>query len=148
MGIAKEIVVRRLTDDDMVEVSEWYVKRKWPVAPGGGMLPESGYIAELNGEKLAAGWLYVTNSTIGIIDWLATSPSAGVRGLIGIRRILRHIEDVTQGSEGVPGHHTLMTFTPNVKFAKFLKEKCGYKTAERGLHLCVRNRRQKGKKRG
>ena len=139
MGI-KDIKVRPITDDDMVEISEWFVKRKWSKPPSGGMLPETGYVAEENGKMLSVGWLYVTNSSVGIIDWVATAPDVGILGLISIKPLLRYIEEVTKGAEH-QGVNNFLYFTSNEKLAKYIKKKCGFKIAESGMHLCVRNRR-------
>jgi hypothetical protein len=123
-----------ITDDDFVEISEWFSSRKWPVPPGGKMLPDTGYVAELDGQLLAVAWLYLTNSNVGIVDWLATNPNAGAKGIIVMKKLLAYIEDISGDSIS-----TFMHFTPNDKLAKFLKRKCGFKVTEKA-NICVRRK--------
>ena len=120
----------------MLEVSEWFASRKWPRPPQGAMLPETGSIAELGGRKLSLAWLSITNSSVGIVDWIATNPDAGVKGLISIKALIDHIEGISR--EGVS---SFLHFTPNDKLALYLKKKCGFKIAEKGINLCIRNTR-------
>lgn len=130
----KDIQIRMIEDDDFPEISEWFVKRRWPVPPVGQMLPETGYVA-FKGEKLlSVAWLYITNSQVGIIDWIATNPDAGPIGTASIKKLVEYIETVSEGSTNV-----FMHFTPNDKLAKFLKKNCRFKTTEKA-NICVRRR--------
>jgi hypothetical protein len=133
----RDITVRHLEDDDLVEVSEWFASRKWPYPPQGAMLPKTGFIAELNGKKLSVAWLYVTNSSVGIVDWIATNPNVGVKGLISIKKLIDHIEDISRESVA-----SYLHFTPNEKLARYLKKNCGFKIAEKGINLCIRTARE------
>lgn len=128
----KGITIRLVHDDDLVEICEWFSARKWPVPPNGNMLPESGYVAVQNGKLLSVAWLYITNSSVGIIDWIATNPDAGAVGIISVKKLLNYIEDVSRGHVGV-----FMHFTPNDRLARFLKRKCGFKITEKA-NICVR----------
>lgn len=130
----KGVTIRLIEDDDLLEVSEWFAARKWPVPPSGKMLPESGYVAEKDGKLLSVAWFYLTNSQVGIVDWIATNPDAGATGLISIISLLRYIEDISEGRTNV-----FMHFTPNDKLARFLKKKCGFKIADKS-NVCVRRR--------
>jgi hypothetical protein len=132
----KNLTIRKIDDDDMLEISEWFSSRKWPVPPSGKMLPESGYVAVRDGKLLSVAWLYITNSQVGIVDWIATNPSAGPHGLISVTRLIDYIEDLSKGYINV-----FMHFTPNHKLAKFLKRKCGFKIAETDVNICIRRRR-------
>lgn len=134
MTTLKDIRVRPITDDDFPEISEWFVKRRWSVPPVGKMLPETGYVA-VSGEKLlAVAWLYITNSQVGIIDWIATNPEAGIAGLVSVKKLVEYMEAVSAGSANV-----FMHFTPNDKFARYLKGKCRFKITEKA-NVCVRRR--------
>lgn len=132
----KGVTVRLIKDDDLVEVSEWFAARKWPIPPSGKTLPETGYVAEsADGKLLSVAWLYVTNSDVGIVDWIATAPEAGAKGLISVIKLIGFIEAVSAGRCNV-----FMHFTPNDKLARFLKKKCGFKIAETGVNICTRRR--------
>lgn len=131
----KDIRVRGLTDDDFVEVSEWFTGRKWPVPPQGKMLPDSGYVAECDGVPLSVAWLYITNSNMGIIDWIATNPKSGAKGIISVKKLINHIEDLS-----IDAVEVFMHFTPNEKLARFLKRKCGFKIGDRNVNICIKRR--------
>jgi hypothetical protein len=130
----KDVIIRLIQDDDFAEVAEWFVARKWPVPPAGKMLPDSGYVAEKDGELLAVAWFYLTNSQVGIVDWICTNPKSMTLGLRSVIKILQHIEKISSERTNV-----FMHFTPNDKLAAFLKRKCGYKVTEKA-NVCVRRR--------
>ncbi len=133
----KNVTIRLITDDDFPEISEWFSARKWPVPPSGKTLPETGYVAldTASNRLLSVAWLYITNSDVGIVDWIATAPEAGAKGLISVIDLLGYIEGISAGRCNV-----FMHFTPNDKLAKFLKRKCGFKIAETGVNICTRRR--------
>ena len=131
----KNVLIRLIEDEDLLEVSEWFSARKWPVPPSGKMLPETGYVAVTgDGTLLSVAWFYLTNSQVGIVDWIATNPTAGAQGLISVIKLIAHIEDISSGTTNV-----FMHFTPNDKLARFLKRKCGFKVTEKA-NICVRRR--------
>ncbi len=133
----KNVLIRDITDDDMPEISEWFAARKWTVPPGGKTLPETGYVAvdSVSNRLLSVAWLYITNSDVGIVDWIATAPESGAKGLISVIDLLEFIEGVS-----VSRCNVFMHFTPNAKLARFLKRKCGFKIAETGVNICTRRR--------
>jgi len=58
-------------DTDYKEVSRWWIAGKFvPITEG--CLPENGLIVP----DLCAGWLYKTDSCIGILEWLVGNPDA------------------------------------------------------------------------
>ena len=135
MGL-KNTTVRQLTDEDMLEISEWFANRRWSQPPRRHMLPETGYVAEREGKLLSVAWLYITNSSIGIVDWVATSPDAGYRGLASLVNLMDHIELVSKDDTQAWLH-----FTGNRKLAEYLKKKCRFKIGERDINLGVRSAR-------
>jgi hypothetical protein len=133
----KGVTIREIRDEDFVEVSDWFAARKWQIPPSAKTLPETGYVAQKDdGTLLAVAWLYITNSDVGIVDWICSNPSAGMaQGLRSIVKLIDFIEAVSAGRCNV-----FMHFTPNTKFAKFLGKKCRFKTTETGVNLCFRRR--------
>jgi len=119
---AKDTVVRDLTDEDMVEIVEWFKERKWRTPPASHALPGTAFVAERNGKLLSVVWLYVTNSGVGILDWVATNPEAGASGIVSLKKVLKYIETVVGDKMS-----TFIHFTHNDKLAKFFNKKCGYK---------------------
>lgn len=122
----KDIIVRPVVDEDYIEISEWLKDRKWPMPPARGSLPATGYIAEENGKPLAAGFLYLTNSSIGIFDWLSTNPESGYRGLVGLKKISEYIKRVSD-----PEVSVILSFQGNGKLANYMSKKLGYKKVEK-----------------
>lgn len=56
-------------------VKEWFVGHGWEVAPSLSALPETGWACLYRGKPQACGWLYLTNSSVGILEWTATNPN-------------------------------------------------------------------------
>lgn len=121
MGL-KDITVRDLADEDMVEIVEWFKHRKWRVPPASHALPGTAYVAEQHGKLLSVVWLYLTNSGVGILDWVATNPESGPNGIISIKKVLKHIEGLVEDNLT-----TFIHFTHNDRLATFFNKKCGYK---------------------
>lgn len=135
MSSLKDIKVRLLTDDDMVEISEWFKARKWSYGPAPKILPESAYVAELNGQLLSVVWVYVTNSGLALMDWIATNPNSGVRGLISVQKLFRYVENIFKESDGVSA---CISYAHSDKLAKYLAKKCGYKVDSKKVNMCMK----------
>ena len=82
-----DLNIRELVSADMPEICEWYVKHKWPVAPGPNILPSLAYIAEVNGKPLAVIWVYLTNSSIFWYEWVATNPDVGLKAFVSLKKL-------------------------------------------------------------
>jgi hypothetical protein len=70
-----DIKVRHLsTDEDFKEICTWWEKYpNWePVHPE--VLPPIGFIATLDGERLAACWVYTTDSCIAWLEYIVGNP--------------------------------------------------------------------------
>jgi hypothetical protein len=122
----KDIIVRPVQDDDYLEICDWLKDRKWTIPPAKGSLPATGYIAEENGKPIAAAFLYLTNSSIGIFDWLSTNPESGYKGLVGLKKISEHIKKVSD-----PDVSVILSFQGNGKLANYMTKKLGYKRVEK-----------------
>lgn len=122
----KDIIVRPIEDDDYLEIGEWMKARKWPMPPSKGALPPTGYIAEENGEKLATAFLYVTNSSVAILDWITTNPKSGFRGIVGVKKINDHVKKITE-----PRVQAILHFCGNDKLATYMVKKLGYKKTDK-----------------
>lgn len=65
------MVARALTPSDYPVLKEWWKAHEWtPVNPE--MLPKTGYIID----DLCAGFLYTTDSCVGLIEWIVSNPKA------------------------------------------------------------------------
>lgn len=55
------------------DVSTWWNTHKWPVIPLA-MLPPTGFVIE----GVCAGWLYLTDSPIALLEWVVANPNTPV----------------------------------------------------------------------
>ena len=131
----KDITVRELTDDDMIEVSEWFKSRKLSHAPAPRILPESAYVAELEGQLLSVVWVYATNSGLVLMDWIATNPRAGNRGIISVQKLFKHVEAIFKRSDKVSA---CISYAHNDKLARYLEKRCGYKLDSQKVNMCMK----------
>jgi len=67
---------RNLNEEDYEVICEWWELWKWPVLPRE-MLPDNGkcgYMVEKNGVPIVSGFLYLTNSTGALLEWIVSNP--------------------------------------------------------------------------
>jgi hypothetical protein len=118
---------RKYIDADYPMIAEWFVKHGWPVAPEKSILSTMGFIVtDDNDDPLAVGFLYISNSAMAIVDWIATNPK--LRGLESVR-VLEYLwnsvkEVATELKVGVILHFSLP------KYAKVYEKKFGFKQGE------------------
>ena len=121
-----ELLVRLVREEDFVELSEWFSKRKWPVPPGPDILPKTGYVAVKGDEMLSVAWLYPTTTPVAFVDWMATNPESGTLGLRSLVKVLDHIKRISD-----PHVSRLMFLTPNDKLTKFAEKRMKFKKTEK-----------------
>jgi len=70
-------MIRPLTDSDKPMIDSWFRGHGggWQIPPES-MLSTTGFIAEVNGKPVFAGWLYLANSELGFMDWLVNNPDS------------------------------------------------------------------------
>jgi hypothetical protein len=56
------------------EVSTWWKFWRWTEHPTPVILSDIGFIVEAEGVNICAGWLYLTNSIIGSMEFLVSNP--------------------------------------------------------------------------
>lgn len=56
-------------------VSNWWLKQDWPQIPVTA-LSQNGYVVDLEGLPLCAGWLYKTDSDFALCEWVVGNPAA------------------------------------------------------------------------
>lgn len=134
MGL-KDIKIRQLTDEDMVEVSSWFSDRKWKHGPAPKSLPPTAYVAEVGGKLLSVVWVYVTNSGLALADWIATNPRAGTKGIISVKHLFSRLDQILLASGNVS---ICISFTHNDKLAKYLEKRCGYKRDKTKVNMSYR----------
>jgi hypothetical protein len=67
---------RPLKEEDYKTICEWWKWWRWPVIPRE-MLPDkgkSGFIVEKNNIPIVSAFLYLTNSTGALLEWIVSNP--------------------------------------------------------------------------
>lgn len=65
--------IRAFEDNDYEEVMLWWKAQDWEPLPLA-MLSKTGFIAEEDGVKIAATWIFPTNCPIYIMEWTVGNP--------------------------------------------------------------------------
>ena len=71
-----KLIFRRLTKEDYETISKWWKWWRWSVVPRE-MLPDngtSGFMIEKNNTPIVSGFLYLTNSSTVILEWIVSNP--------------------------------------------------------------------------
>lgn len=118
------LLVRKIKDEDMPEVTSWFVDRKWPLPPVDGILPPTGFVAEKDGELYAAAWLYVSNSSLGHLEWMVTRPKSGVAGVRALEKVIEHIKEASN-----PHVKCIIQFLSNDRLSRIMEKRQAFKNA-------------------
>tara|TARA_R110000737_G_scaffold65075_2_gene92876 strand:- start:960 stop:1370 length:411 start_codon:yes stop_codon:yes gene_type:complete len=71
-----KLMFRTLEKEDYKTICAWWKRWEWPILPKE-MLPdngECGFIVEKNGEPIVSAFLYLTNSTGALLEWIVSNP--------------------------------------------------------------------------
>ena len=71
-----ELTFRPLKEEDYETICKWWKQWEWPVIPKE-MLPNNGkggFIVEKNNMPIVSGFLYLTNSTGALFEWVVSNP--------------------------------------------------------------------------
>ena len=72
-----ELKFRSLVEEDYDIICEWWEWWRWPVLPKSA-LPDngkSGFIVEKNNIPIVSGFLYLTNSSGALLEWIVSNPN-------------------------------------------------------------------------
>jgi hypothetical protein len=117
---------KKFEPGDYPLVAPWFVAHGWPVAPALEVLPTMGVlIFSDEDEPLAVGFLYISNSILGFIDWLATNPKLGVSGFKALQFLVEVLCGVAAGS----GMKQVMHLS-RFKYVKVFERRLGFKKSE------------------
>ena len=65
--------IKPLSDNDYDDIlCDWWKDWKW-TAPKKDFLPDMGYMVYYNDEPICAGYMYVTNSKVVLLEWIISS---------------------------------------------------------------------------
>lgn len=110
---------REITEEDFIEISSWLSMRSWPMPNASKCLPKTGYVYLEDGKRMAAAYVYMTNSNVVIVSWVCTPPDSGTKGLEGIKKLAAHIQSV------VSEDSVIMYIVSSEKLAKYLNRSAG-----------------------
>ena len=71
-----ELIFRPLKEEDYETICKWWKWWRWPIIPRE-MLPDkgkSGFIVEKNNIPIVSAFLYLTNSTGALLEWIVSNP--------------------------------------------------------------------------
>jgi len=71
-----KLVFRTLKEEDYETIRVWWERWKWPVIPREA-LPDNGkcgFIVEKNNKPIVSAFLYLTNSTGALLEWIVSNP--------------------------------------------------------------------------
>ena len=71
-----ELIFRPLTEEDYETICGWWKAWKWPVMPKSSLPSEGkgGFMVEKNNKPIVSGFLYLTNSTGALLEWIVSNP--------------------------------------------------------------------------
>ena len=74
--MSNKLTVRNLKKDDYDFIAKWWKWWRWKVIPRD-MLPEnglSGLMVQKNDVRIVSGFIYMTNSTGAMLEWIVSNP--------------------------------------------------------------------------
>jgi len=112
---------------DYKEYSRWYQKICRSNPPKPDSLSTLGIIIEHQQEKICAGFLYITNSDIALIEFVIANPDA--KGSVrkeSLKKLLTQLED----EANYKGYKVLLILTSNAVFGENLAKNFNYKKGD------------------
>ena len=66
--------IRKLKQDDLTFIKKWW--EAWPewVSPADDFLPNTGVVVESNSKIVMAGFIYLTNAKVALLEWVISDP--------------------------------------------------------------------------
>ncbi len=73
-----QLNIRRITEEDILVIYDWW--KQWPKweAVSRDFLPDNGLgglIVEKNGDPIVAGFIYLTNAKVALLEWIVSNPN-------------------------------------------------------------------------
>lgn len=115
------MIIRKITDDDFPEISQWFESIQWDLPAVEGALPKFGYVAQKpDGQLVACGWLYVTGSAVSFVQWTNTNPNVKDEDQsAGVAKIIKTFQEIAPMLE--PPVKAITIYTKNEKYKDKLK---------------------------
>ena len=71
-----KLIFRTLKEEDYKTICAWWKWWRWPVLPKGA-LPDNGkcgFMVEKNNKPIVSAFLYLTNSSVALLEWIVSNP--------------------------------------------------------------------------
>jgi hypothetical protein len=117
---------RKFVAEDYPTIATWYVDHGWPSAPSVEMLSTTGIIIEDDDGPMSVGFIYMTNSALGFLEWIATRPGQGSRAI----KALKFMFDEIKARCSEMGIKALHSFSDD-KTIKIFTNLGGFKATEK-----------------
>jgi hypothetical protein len=122
---------RKYLPTDYETVVPWFTARGWPEAPPEKFLPPTGIIIEDSEGPCCVGFLYLSNSPIGFLDWVSTRPDLK-RG--GLKALDFFFPVAKEAAKGIGVERVIHMALP--KYANVISKRYGFTEVEK-LSLLV-----------
>ena len=119
------------TNTDYNDVSSWWKAQDWPILPES-ILSDCGFIIKDNNLKIAATWVFKTNSPIYIMEWTVGNPE------VSWEKRQEGIQLLTEAASSWSKEHGasyLLTMTKSKRFIEKLKDSGFKETDDEMVHL-------------
>jgi hypothetical protein len=113
-------------------VSQWWINHGWSAVPLG-VLPKLGIVAELGGEPVAAGWLYMDNSIgVSMLEWVVANPEAKPRS---VYKSIKAIVEFLKGQAMAFGYAVMLTTCKQESLARIYEKTGFHRTDSEMIHF-------------
>lgn len=114
------MIIRKITDEDVPEISRWFTSIQWDLPPVANAMPKDGFVAESDGVLVACAWIYLTGSAVAFVQWTNSNPDLDEKVQAeGISAIINQYQEMSKHL--VPAVKTIVTYTKNERFKTKLK---------------------------
>ena len=130
--------IRLLKRDELAIVKPWYLARPGWAVMDDSSYPETAFVVEKDNELLAAGFLYISNSDMGFLEWTVTNPETSpLLRLKALKYLILGIKDFCKSGQ-INGVKHILQFIADDRLIDFYKEHCGFVSTEKHM-LMVTN---------
>lgn len=111
---------------DYPMVSKWWISHGWNAVPIG-VLPKLGVVSEMDGQPIAAGWLYMDNSIgVSMLEWMVANPDAKPKS---VYRAIKSIVEFLKNHAKQLGYAVMLTTCKQESLAR-VYEKTGFQRTD------------------
>jgi hypothetical protein len=119
------MIIRSFEPHEYEYISTWFKVRWGDAAPPLSALPTTGWVAEVDGAPSAAIWLYISNSTVGFMEWAVTNPDMPpVSAVRALKALVEFVQE--QATLLEPPVDVILQFVVDEKLAGFYEKRLGF----------------------